>query len=239
VVRSASRCCERARIGRARWRTAHAWLAFAAAGPVDDGPDSHLHYGAPALAYVLLHASTAHPGSYDRALDVLDAPIARATTARVDAAHRRIDTGRTPALCEFDAIRGLTGLGAYWLRRDPDSPQLRRILDYLVRLTEPLPAQNEDEDVDERPGWWTHLAPNGRRTSEFPDGHANNGLSHGITGPLALLALAARAGHLVPGHTLAIQRILGWLDPHEQRDGTHVWWPYWTTTPNPQPPASR
>jgi hypothetical protein len=231
---------ERARIGRADWRTAHAWLTFAAARPVDDGPGSHLHYGAPALAYVLHHASTAHPGSYARALDVLDAQIARATTARVDAAHRRIDTGRTPALCEFDAIRGLAGLGAYWRCRNPDSRHLRRILDYLVRLTEPLPTP--DIDHGERPGWWTHLAPNGRRTPEFPNGHANNGLSHGIAGPLALLALAARCGQLVRGHVVAIQRILDWLDARahrhselrdsEHRDDDRVCWPYWTTTPN-------
>lgn len=227
---------ERARTGRAGWRTAHAWLAFAAAaGPVDDGPDSHLHYGAPALAYVLHHATTDNPGRYARALDVLDARIAATTTARVDAAHRRVDTGRTPALCEFDAIRGLTGLGAYWLRRDPTGPHLRRILGYLVRLTEPLPAPNPAE----QPGWWTHLAPNGRRTPEFPDGHANNGLSHGIAGPLALLSLAALADLHVPGHTRAIQRILDWLDTHQHRENEHVWWPYWTSALNPYPSRPR
>ena len=49
---------ERARTERASWATALAWLTHTAAAPVDDGPDSHLHYGAPALAYVLHHAST-------------------------------------------------------------------------------------------------------------------------------------------------------------------------------------
>lgn len=232
----------RARTGRAGWHTAHTWLAFAARRPIDDGPGSHLHYGAPALAYVLHHASAEHldtdrPGRYARALEILDARTALLTRARVDAAHRRIDRGDNPALAEFDAIRGLTGLGALWLRRDPSGPQLRAVLEYLVRLTEPLPAP----DGRQRPGWWTHLAPNGRRTPEFPDGHANNGLSHGIAGPLALLALAARAGHRVQGQDTALRRILAWYDDCQRTENGHVgsghsaagrdWWPYWITDP--------
>jgi len=229
----------RARAGRAGWRTAHTWLAAAAGTAVDDGPSSHLHYGAPALAYVLHHASTDHPDTdrsdrYARALTTLDARITLLTRARVDAAHRRIDRSDTPALGEFDAIRGLTGLGALWLRRDPTGPQLHAILEYLVRLTEPLPGPAGRS----RPGWWTHLAPNGRRTPEFPDGHANNGLSHGIAGPLALLALTAQAGHRVPGHDTAMRRILDWYDTYQRTDNRHVeegriWWPYWTTDPHP------
>ena len=242
----------RARTGRAGWNTAHAWLTHATARPVDDGPGSHLHYGAPALAYVLHHAAADQPGRFARALDVLDARTARLTGARVDAAHRRIDRGDTPALGEFDAIRGLTGLGALWLRRDPDGPHLRGILEYLVRLTDPLPGP----DGPPRPGWWTHLAPNGRRTAEFPDGHANNGLSHGIAGPLALLAVAARAGYRVHGQHAALRRILAWYDIHQHTDQAptehgreasvtgRIWWPYWTTDPNHDPapgsgPASR
>lgn len=224
----------RARTGRASWRTAHTWLAVTAAGPIDEGPSSHLHYGAPALAYVLHHASVDGPETdrssrYARALETLDARIALLTRARVDAAHRRIDRGETPALGEFDSIRGLTGLGALWLRRDPTGPQLRAILEYLVRLTEPLPHP----DGRPRPGWWTHLAPNGRRTPEFPDGHANNGLAHGIAGPLALLALTLRAGHRVPGHGTALRRIFTWYDTcrhtHQLPGDPQVRWPYWTT----------
>ena len=224
---------ERARTGRSSWGTAHAWLRYAAAGPIDDGPESHLHYGAPALATVLHHAATHHatghePRRYARALAVLDSRIAPATTTRVELAQHRIDTGQTPPLAEFDAIRGLTGLGAYWHHRDPHSITLRTVLIYLVRLTEPLP--------DGRPGWWTHLAPDGRRSPRFPHGHGNNGLAHGIAGPLALLALTHRGGVRVPGHTHAIRRILAWLDLHQQGDDHNRWWPYWTT-PSPDAPS--
>jgi len=212
---------ERARTGRSPWTTAHTWLRYATTGPIDDGPDSHLHYGAPALATILLHATAHDPRRYARALDTLDARIAPTTTARVEHAHRRIDTGQTPALAEFDAIRGLTGLGTYWHHRDPHGPVLRAVLTYLVRLTEPLPYG--------RPGWWTHLAPDGRRSPHFPHGHGNNGIAHGIAGPLALLALTHRGGVRVPGHTHALERILAWLDQHQEGDDHLRWWPYWTT----------
>ena len=229
---------QRARTGRAGWPIAHRWLAFTARTLLDDGPGSHLHYGVPALAYVLHHANADHPGRYARALETLDARTALLTRARVDAAHRRIDRIDTPALGEFDAIRGLTGLGALWLRREPGGPHLRAILEYLVRLTEPLPGSPPGLDGQQRPGWWTHLAPNGRRTPDFPDGHANNGLSHGIAGPLALLALAARAGHHVPGHDAALRRILDWYDTcqHTGNGSTaerRIWWPYWITGQSP------
>lgn len=229
---------ERARTGRGSWRTAHAWLAEAVDGPVDDGPGSHLQHGAPALGYVLWRAAVGHPDRYARARHVLDTHVAAVTTCRVDAAHRRIDAGRTPALFEFDTLRGLTGLGVYWLRRDPDGLHLRRVLDYLVRLTEPLPAESGTGDR-ERPGWWTHVAPNGRLEPAFPDGHANNGVSHGIAGPLALLALAVRSGHRVPDQEAAIYRILDWLDRCQRHDAQPTWWPYWTTTADLGNPVRR
>jgi lantibiotic biosynthesis protein len=230
---------ERARAGIGPWSHAEAWLRYTASGPIDDGPGSHLHYGAPALAYVLHHAAADHPGRYACALTILDARIGAVTTTRVDAAHRRIDTGHPPPLCEFDAIRGLTGLGAYWLHRDPARPELHCILEYLVRLTEPLPA-GADPLARALPGWWTHLATDGRRSAAFPHGHANHGLSHGIAGPLALLALAARAGHTVPHHHAAIGRILHWLDRWQRADADgRTWWPYWTTTPDPDHPDAR
>lgn len=47
---------ERARTGDGSWDRAETWLRYAASGPLDTGPGSHLHYGLPALAYVLNHA---------------------------------------------------------------------------------------------------------------------------------------------------------------------------------------
>ncbi|MGW1807070.1 lanthionine synthetase LanC family protein [Streptomyces sp. NPDC002078] len=51
-----------------------------------------------------------------------------------------------------------------------------------------------------------------RPSPRWPGGHGNFGLAHGIAGPLALLAMALRHGHAVPGQTQAIIRICDWLD---------------------------
>ncbi|MGH3802688.1 MAG: hypothetical protein ACRDTD_21700, partial [Pseudonocardiaceae bacterium] len=82
---------------------------------------------------------------------------------------------------------GLTGIGQLLLQRAPGSDALGRILGYLVRLTEPLRI-----DGALVPGWWVSHDPDPLLPT--PGGHANFGIAHGITGPLALLAHAMRRG---------------------------------------------
>lgn len=222
---------ERARAGFGPWRRAHDWLAYATRDAVQAGPGSHLHQGAPALAFVLNRAAD-RPGRYGTALDVLDRQIAGMTRRRIDRAYRRMDRGARPALAEFDAIRGLAGLGAYLLRRDPNGDLIRAVLCYLVRLTEPViePVTATVIDAGQTmPGWWTDVAPSGQASPDFPGGHANTGMAHGIAGPLALLALAMRDGVMVEGQRDAIRRIQAWLDRWRQEGATGVWWPYWIT----------
>ncbi|WP_438272699.1 lanthionine synthetase C family protein [Streptomyces uncialis] len=211
---------ERARAGLGPWQRAHDWLTCAAGDGVVTGPDSHLHYGAPALA-VALHAAADRPGRYARALDKLDRHIAVSTCHRLESAHARMDKAvELPALSEFDAIRGLSGIGAYLLRREPHGELLRDVLVYLVRLTEPVRS-----DGDSLPGWWSDQAPSGRMSPDYPGGHANNGMAHGIVGPLALLALSALADVRVDGQAEAIGVICSWLDRWRQEGTTGSWWP--------------
>ncbi|WP_108989978.1 lanthionine synthetase C family protein [Streptomyces coelicoflavus] len=215
---------ERAAAGLGPWQRAHDWLAAASREALTGGPDSHPFYGAPAFAHALTCAADCLPGAYQRALDTLDRQMAADASRRVDAAHRRIDTGRLPALAEFDAIRGLTGYGAHLLRRDPDSCALRAVLDYCVRLTQPI-----TQDGETLPGWWTPTGPSGRMDERLPGGHANSGMAHGVGGVLALLALAARHGTIVAGHDEAVGRILSWLDHWQEDTGRGPAWPYWVT----------
>ncbi|MFB7270637.1 lanthionine synthetase C family protein [Streptomyces sp. NPDC056244] len=216
---------ERAAAGLAPWHRAHAWLAAAARQPFTSGADSHPFYGAPALAQALACAADHLPGSYTRALTILDEQIARDVLARLTAARRRLDAGQLPPITEFDTIRGLSGYGAYLLRRTPDSPAVRTVLDCCVRLTEPV-----THDGETLPGWWTPTAPTGRPDLDrFPGGHANSGMSHGIGGVLALLALATRRGILVDGHHDAMRTILAWLDRWQEDTGHGPAWPYWVT----------
>lgn len=210
--------------GLGPWQRAQTWLAAASRQPLTSGSDSHPFYGAPAVAHAMASAADRLPGSYQRALTTLDRQVVVDVGRRLDAAHRRIDAGHLPQLAEFDAIRGLTGYGAYLLRRDPDSRTMCAVLDYCVRLTEPIAHRGET-----LPGWWAQTGPSGDPDARFPGGHANNGMAHGLGGVLALLALAARNGTLVEGHHSALRTILAWLDRWQEETGHGPAWPYWVT----------
>lgn len=207
-----------AQAGVTEWIAAHRWIAAMTRGPVIAHPDACLFRGAPAVAFVLRAADRP---AYAAAIDTLDNHITGLLRQRLDAAHQRIDQGRLPRLREFDLINGLTGLGAYLLHKGGDGVLTREVLSYLVRLAaEPVTVDGED-----LPGWWTGNTPADRPSPQWPGGHANLGIAHGIAGPLALLAHAMIGGITVPGHAEAIDRISRWLD--RWRCGTRIrpWWP--------------
>ncbi len=213
---------ERAATSRSPWEHARAWLKVAA-DSLTTGADSYLYYGAPALTHALTCAAQAQPGSYQRALEHLDQVVAADALLRCEQAQARIERGDLPQLAEFDTIRGLAGIGSLLLRRDPDGEPLRRVLTCLARLTDDVKY-----DGQVLPGWWTLSGPSGRPDPRMPGGHANNGLAHGITGPLALLSLALLNDVEVDGHRAAIGNVLAWLE--RWRDGCA--WPYWVTAAN-------
>ncbi|CAO5178778.1 class I lanthipeptide synthase [Frankia sp. AiPs1] len=192
---------ERARTGHGDPTIAHAWLRAATREPLSAGPNASLYFGAPTLAFVL-HAAD-RPRDLTDVLPRLDRATVAVTQRRLAAAHARLNSGRRPALAEFDLIRGLAGLGRYHLHRG--HPITADILTYLIRLTEP-------RDGDERPGWWTDLDPSGAPSDRYPHGHGNAGMSHGIAAPLALLAQARLHDIQVDGQRDAIDRICTWLD---------------------------
>jgi len=217
---------ERARAGRGDWSTVHAWLAAATRTPINAGPDASLYVGAPAVAFAV-HTAAARSERYQRALTTLHATVRHLTRDRLDRAHGRLARGDPPAFTEFDLLYGLTGLGAYHLQVDPDGDDLRQVLRYLVRLTKPIRRHG-----DQFPGWWTDLSPTRQRSADFAGGHGNLGMAHGIAGPLAVLALAARRGIVVDGHRDAIEQICSWFDAWRQDPGpgdTGPWWPQWIT----------
>ncbi|MDT0307343.1 lanthionine synthetase C family protein [Streptomyces sp. DSM 44917] len=223
---------ERAHRGTGSWQAVHSHLATI--GPLIDGPEASLFLGAPAMAYVL-HLAAADSDRYAGALHTLDTIVATHTRRRLDAAHARIDDGAQTSFAEYDLLRGLTGLGALLLRRAPEGDALKGVLEYLVRLTEPISSP----DGRPLPGWWVWHGPT-HLDAPMPGGHANAGLAHGIAGPLALLALAARRGITVPGHHDAMLRICRWLDRIRQSDHASTRWPRWvtSTTVVPDHPAT-
>ncbi|MGW1887767.1 lanthionine synthetase C family protein [Streptomyces sp. NPDC001970] len=207
-----------AQAGRGGWDTVHEWVTAMVRHEVNADPDAcGLFEGAPAVAYTL-HLADRPP--YGAALEALDHHIANVTRLRLRAAHERIDRGELPRLREYDLISGLTGLGVYSLTRTSQHPLLPEVLSYLVRLTEPVRA-----DGELLPGWWSGDGPELRPSPRWPGGHGNFGLAHGITGPLALLAISMRRGIIVPGHAEAIRYICTSLDQWCVSTEEGTWWP--------------
>lgn len=174
-------------------------LAEAVAGGVSTGGNASLFHGAPALEFVLGCA-----GHRDR--DV-QAAVDRVVAHRLAAARQRSMMAQLPDTAEFDLVRGLTGLGALLLTRTEPSSLLEEVLAYLVSLARP--AEADDAGGAGLPGWWS---PTGPGHTSVPGGCGDNGMAHGIAGPLALLAIAARCGVQVTGHLDAIQTFAHWLE---------------------------
>ncbi|MEW2087032.1 lanthionine synthetase LanC family protein, partial [Streptomyces sp. NPDC005283] len=210
----------RARHGLGGQEAMRAWLARATRDDLSAGPGAGLWFGAPAVAFAL-HAAA--PGRSPGAMASLDRAVADLTDTRLKAALDRMDAERRPALYEFDLVRGLTGLGAYLLHRDPGGDLVRRVLTYLVRLTRPVPA--DDVAGPNAPGWWTNDAPTGSDDPAFEAGQIDLGMAHGIAGPLAFMALSIRDGVRVDGQLEAIETICRWLDAWQQPAPAGPWWP--------------
>jgi hypothetical protein len=122
---------------------------------------------------------------------------------------------------DFDVISGVSGVGAYLLSRaesDEPAAALRAVLLSLVALTEPddgLPRWRTPAEALPATSWGDH----------YPYGNLNCGLAHGIPGPLALMALALRAGVVVDGLREAIDRTAGWLGHKRSDDEWGANWP--------------
>ncbi|MFF3976614.1 lanthionine synthetase LanC family protein [Streptomyces sp. NPDC001828] len=183
--------------------TARHHLTQATARGVSTGRNASLFHGAPALEFVLTRAHGAG--------DDVRAAVDRVVDARLTAARRREAAGTLPHLAEWDLIRGLTGLAALLLDRRPIAPRLPDVLTCLVALAHPVRSNGRL-----LPGWWSAVGPDGK---DMAGGHGNNGMAHGIAGPLAVLSLALRCGVRVPGHEEAVGTFATWLERH----GAHYW----------------
>ncbi|MGW2815828.1 lanthionine synthetase C family protein [Streptomyces sp. NPDC001415] len=198
---------------------AHAHLA-AAIRPAGGLRASGLYGGAAAVAFAARVAATG-PDSYRSLLDAVTPRVAEAAVERARAlrAGRAEGTGAPSHL--YDAVSGVSGLARLLLALDPHGPALRACLEALVDLAEPAVTPHGT-----LPGWWTPHGPGRQEPNpDFPRGHLNLGLAHGIPGPLALLSLAHEQGVSVQGHEMAIGRFAGWLAGRAHEDGYGPYWP--------------
>jgi lantibiotic biosynthesis protein len=202
------------------WRPAHRWITAAAAGHISAADTAGLFLGAPAVGFLLTTIPPSFQHLYAPARKTLHQHITDLAHRRVEAALTRISNRDLPTFAEYDLCYGLSGIGAYLLRTDPEGPALERVLRYLVALTRPLTPGDRS-----LPGWWVRHDPARGESPQFPGGHGNFGAAHGITGALLLLAQSLRRGITVSGHREAMWTICEYLDTWCQYGTSGPWWP--------------
>ncbi|WP_214416274.1 lanthionine synthetase C family protein [Sphaerisporangium fuscum] len=196
---------------------AHRYLARATAAGEGAAGTVSIYGGVGALAFATLVAHR-RTGGYVAALGRLDDYARRLTRAALPSV-----TGAPVASNgEFEVVRGMSGLGRYLLARaETCGAELEMVLTYLVSMSR--------GDVAHRglrvPHWWSMAPPRAGMEDRLPDGHLNLGLSHGVSGPLALLSLAWRDGHVVEGQREAIESIVGLLRRWAVEDEHGPHWP--------------
>ncbi|MGI5269162.1 lanthionine synthetase C family protein [Nonomuraea sp. CA-218870] len=201
-------------------RVAHAYLAQAAAQAAH-APLGGLYSGHTALAFAASRAAR-RPGEYARLRTSIDERLTAEVQARLRPEWQRIEDGRAgTSFAAYDVIGGVTGVGRYLLDVEPARAVLEEILAYLVALSRP-----QKDGGTALPGWWVSHTPFGEWSDGY-GGHGNLGLAHGAPGPLALLALAWRAGVRVPGQDEAMARIARWMLDWHDSDGAGTYWPGW------------
>jgi lantibiotic modifying enzyme len=125
------------------------------------------------------------------------------------------------AVEQYDLISGLTGMGTYLLSRK-EAPEVHAAL--LSVLTSLVGLSEKENDVL-RCYTPQQLISNDEWRNAYPAGYINCGLAHGISGLLALLALAKSCNICVPRMDDAIERIADWLVTHHIDDEWGINWP--------------
>ena len=213
---------EQAHQGRASWRTVTQLLHEVTSTAIETGPSGSLYHGGPALLFVL-HTTTADgTDRFETARATLTRHMRAAVRQRLNGAKARTAAGELTMFGEYDLFKGLVGYAALLRLVAADTEEHAAVLDYLSRLT--TPRQFGDTWL---PSWWVGHAPD--KAMRTPGGHANNGMAHGAAGILSALALAARAGHEVPGQRNAIESLTMWFAQCKQADDRGSWWPQWLT----------
>ena len=204
-------------------KVAHGQLAHAAATAARFGTGSvGLSRGLGGVGFATWSLSR-EGARYQRLIAELDQNIITTVSARAEFLSA---SPAGPPASLIDVISGLAGTGRYLLSRKDSEPArtaLRSVLAGLVAVS------GEEEGL---PHW--HIPPRSLLTGAalptvYPDGYLDCGLAHGIAGPMALLALALRAGIDVPGQAEAVDRLATWLVAQRIDDEWGANWPSATT----------
>ncbi|WP_128896107.1 lanthionine synthetase C family protein [Longirhabdus pacifica] len=135
--------------------------------------------------------------------------------------HAQLEQG--PALDQFDVIQGLSGIGRYVLCFSHEQ-EMRQALEHIILYCIKLSECRLHNGLYV-PGWFVSYDNyTGYNREDYPDGHFNCGLSHGIPGVLSLLSIALAQGVEVEGQRDAIHNMVQWLLKWKGKDEFgHVW----------------
>ncbi|WP_107839080.1 lanthionine synthetase C family protein [Metasolibacillus meyeri] len=161
--------------------------------------------------------------NYTNLISQLNDVIFTNTDAYLRQALNNIENGKVNSF-DFETIYGLAGMARYLLNFKGDTKiynLIKDIIDYFVLLNEKkdfngllLPQYFitvENQYIDDK--------------TNYPDGHLDLGLSHGICGPLALLAISREYGFNQPRQTETIKEMCEFLIQWGQKDAVGIWWP--------------
>ncbi len=213
---------------------AHLRAALASTAPPQGGG---LFGGVTALAFAAHAAAVAEGAGYQSMLTQFDQAISRECHALAARDRARIADGQAiGGWSGYDVTSGITGVGRHLLARysTTGNPVLLAALeDVLATLVDIAVADDVDVRGRRMPAWWNHHDTAGITTEA--GGHLNCGMAHGVSGPLALLALAKQAGVTVARHDEAILRILSLMRKWRLSDELGPFWPYSITLDGPSP----
>ncbi|MCM3489938.1 lanthionine synthetase C family protein [Alkalihalophilus marmarensis] len=116
---------------------------------------------------------------------------------------------------DYDVINGLAGIGRFLLLH-PEIPNFKSLLKEILRYMVMLSRSGVQNNI-KIPNWRIN-AENSKKYIDYNFDAFNNGMAHGISGPLSLLALAQMKGIEVNGSKEAIENISQWLLSWKQED---------------------
>ena len=153
---------------------------------------------------------------YRKLQAALEIPVLRAA-AQLTALVR---SKKSLSVATFDAISGLSGIGAYLLARAPHSAAAEHALaDISDALAVMVLADSQP------PRWYTPPEHTGDDFASYPLGNLNLGLAHGIAGVLALLALSTIGHSGTPKTNDAVAAVIAIFERHRIEDQWGIQWP--------------
>ena len=141
----------------------------------------------------------------------------------IQIATKNLNEGQTTSL-DFETVYGLAGIARYLLILKENKQaeiSIKNILEYFIRLNETVNYKG-----NRIPRYFITMKNQLNNDSEnYPGGHLDLGMAHGICGPLSIMALAIEQGYELVNLSETLQDMADELVSWVQKDEFGIWWP--------------